>query len=347
MNINRYNYEEFFLLYVDNELTKAERGEVEAFVDNNPDLQEELAMLRQSKLRPDAAVQFIGKDLLLKPESASIVNETNYEEFFLLYVDDELNAVERREVEEFAATTPQFRQELNLLLQTKVQPEHEVVFPDKSLLYKESEKERPVIFLWRRVVAVAAMLLLALGVLWISNRRKAQDNFAQTEPKKEQQQKSLPVVKEEQQQQLAVQEKKDKPAVNSTTRRYNEPVDKKQDVAVRNDNEPKSNNTVEIIDRAVDAVQIAAANNNAASNNSTGLNVNAVGSTQSLAQTVAYTQPQELEDENVYIANTSVDKKNKLRGLFRKVSRVFEKTTNLPAVEEKGILIGNLEIALK
>src|SRR5690349_19664250 len=99
MNINRYNYEEFFLLYVDNELTKAEREEVEAFVHDNPDLEEELVMFRQSKLRPDASIHFTGKESLLKPESASIVNETNYEEFFLLYVDGELNAVERREVE--------------------------------------------------------------------------------------------------------------------------------------------------------------------------------------------------------------------------------------------------------
>ena len=170
MNINRYNYEEFFLLYVDNELTKAERQQVETFVHDNADLEEELIMLRQSKLRPDAAITFQGKEALMKPEDAAFINDTNYEEFFLLYVDGELSAAERREVETFAGTKPQFQQELNLLLQTKIEPEHEVVFPDKSLLYKKEEKKRPVIFIgWQRIAAVAAVILVALGIFWLSN----------------------------------------------------------------------------------------------------------------------------------------------------------------------------------
>ncbi|HYC30313.1 MAG TPA: hypothetical protein VEB42_15870, partial [Chitinophagaceae bacterium] len=139
----------------------------------------------------------------------------------------------------------------------------------------------------------------------------------------------------------------------TNTRRYDEPAAHTQQLAIKDPIEPKNNstvqtgNTVEIIDRALDAAEIAAAQNNASSKNTTGLNVSAVGSSQPLVQTVAYVPSQEVENENVYIANTSVDKKNKLRGLFRKVTRVIERTTNLPAVEEKGILIGSFEIALK
>ena len=47
------------------------------------------------------------------------------------------------------------------------------------------------------------------------------------------------------------------------------------------------------------------------------------------------------------IAIGPVETKNKLRGFFRRVTRVVEKTTHLPAAENKSLLIGNFEIALK
>ena len=47
-NINRYNYETYFLLYVDNELSAIEKKNVDEFVQSNPDLGEELVMLLQT-----------------------------------------------------------------------------------------------------------------------------------------------------------------------------------------------------------------------------------------------------------------------------------------------------------
>lgn len=373
MNINRYNYEEFFLLYVDNELTKAERLEVEAFVHANSDLEEELVMLKQSKLRPDASISFQGKEALLKPESAGFINETNYTEFFLLYVDDELTAGERREVESFAASKPQLQQELNILLQTKAEPELDIVFPNKSLLYKE-EKKRPVIFIgWQRIVAVAAILLVALGIFWLSgtnsgkqddiakNEGSAQQNSVEqkqddattgsvagttTEP---QQAKNETAVMNQPapQPQIALNDKSNK-QLNTAERKNNEQESNNSNLAYQ---QKKTNETIVPLEqetRTLASVDVTGVERNASNNVNTALDRASISSgvqvtSQPIVQTVAYIE----EDNGIDFANVTVDRKNKLRGLFRKVTRVFEKTTNLPAVEERGILIGNLEIALK
>ena len=58
MNIDRHNYEEYFLLYIDNELSVDQKKQVELFVQENPDLEEELVMLKQSRLIPDDSIVF-------------------------------------------------------------------------------------------------------------------------------------------------------------------------------------------------------------------------------------------------------------------------------------------------
>ena len=135
MNIDRHNYEEYFLLYIDNELNVDQKKQVELFVQENPDLEEELVMLKQSRLIPDVSIVFHRKHLLMKedaPHSTSFINRTNYEQWLIMYVDDELSAEEKLAVERFALTHEHVQQELELFQQTKLQAE-EIVFPGKEI----------------------------------------------------------------------------------------------------------------------------------------------------------------------------------------------------------------------
>ncbi|HSC54277.1 MAG TPA: hypothetical protein VLC98_11665 [Phnomibacter sp.] len=68
MNINRNNYEHLFLLYVDGELSPQEMLELDAFCEKHPDLADELQLLMETKLGDHAAIEFPGKETLLKPE---------------------------------------------------------------------------------------------------------------------------------------------------------------------------------------------------------------------------------------------------------------------------------------
>jgi len=158
MSIDRHNYEEFFILYWDDELTASQKQTVENFVKENPDLQEEFKILGETRFVPDNSVQFEEKEFL---QNKPFINITNYEEQLLNYIDDELSNDERNEVERSAAKYPTIQKELLLLQKAKLQPEEEVVFPDRSTLYRREEKVRVISMTWFRVAVAAAIILIA------------------------------------------------------------------------------------------------------------------------------------------------------------------------------------------
>jgi len=81
--ITRDNYEEFFLLYTDNELSAADVHAVEQFVADHPDLREELEALLQCRLSPDTHLAFPDPKALLKPEP----EDSAYARTLLYYID--------------------------------------------------------------------------------------------------------------------------------------------------------------------------------------------------------------------------------------------------------------------
>ncbi len=163
MNINRHNYEEFFLLYVDNELSALERNAVELFVQQNPDLGKELRLLQQTIITDDGIV-FDDKKNLLKDGSLAL------QEKLLLFADDELLLEERQQVAALLATDSAAAAEWNILQKTKLQPDTSIVFEDKKSLYR-TEGGRIIAFKWWR--AAAAIILLGLGIWFGMNVFKA------------------------------------------------------------------------------------------------------------------------------------------------------------------------------
>ena len=118
MNITRHNYEEFFVLYMDNELGSADRHQVELFIQENADLRQELDWMLHSRLVPDTSVVFDNKDQLMKASGIGSLNLNNYEEWLMLYTDNELSAEQKITVEQFASAHPVVKTELDILQKT-------------------------------------------------------------------------------------------------------------------------------------------------------------------------------------------------------------------------------------
>lgn len=155
MNINRHNYEAFFLLYVDNELSAADRKAVDVFVQQNPDLKIELALLQDTVMKADD-IMLERKDRLYMEEDISALQKN-----LLLYADNELTDAEKKSVEKLIATDKTALVEWNILQHTKLQPDMAVVFEDKQLLYRR-ENGRVVPFKWWRIAAAAVLLGIGL-----------------------------------------------------------------------------------------------------------------------------------------------------------------------------------------
>jgi hypothetical protein len=149
--ITKENYEEFFLLYLDNELPMSVRNQVEQFVADNPDLKEEWEALLQCRIQPEQDLAFRDKDDLL-----------HYESELISYIDDELGQQEREAVEALVKLYPSKAVELQQLRMTVSHPDLSVTFPDKESLYRK-EHTGKVVF-WLRM-GVAAALLLAVALL--------------------------------------------------------------------------------------------------------------------------------------------------------------------------------------
>lgn len=158
--INRHNYEEFFLMYVDNELPASECAAVELFVQQNPDLRNEFEMLLQTKLIDSEHVEFKSKNELLKIKDK--IDVGNYQEHFLLYIDGELNEDGRESVERFVLQHPEYQDEFTLLERT-VLPLEKIHYPDKKLLYRPQEKRTFRLYLLQTAVAAALTGVIALG----------------------------------------------------------------------------------------------------------------------------------------------------------------------------------------
>jgi hypothetical protein len=359
-------------MYVDDELSAADRKAVENFIQQHPDLEEELVMLQQSVLRADEHIVFEQKELLFKNSATPIlVNENNYEQYFVLYGDDELTNEEKDRVELFVYKHPQYQAEFELIQQVKLVPDNTLTFPDKAYLYRtEEDDSRIVAFPWWRLTAAAITLLVIGGLTWYNMFMHIdQPEVAITVPatKSSGDSNAKPVVAAKNNKEEINSTPANEMAVVETPVSNNPARDNKQpgERITQNDGYKKNISKPRNIQQAVYVQQkskqqpVPTAVDNEKSFPAQLVDV-ALGKSyerpvvktaivqQTISEPIAINtvaEKTENEIEPTYVLNTSINK-TPLRGFFRKVSRVVDKVTG-DDNGKGGIRIANLEIALK
>ncbi len=167
MNISLDNYEQYFSMYVDNELSAADRAQVESFLQAHPYLQEEMEMLQQTILVPED-ISFFDKSSLLKP----VLNE-EMERKLLFHLDKELPAAEAAALDKKINSEPFLQKEWALLQKTKLDAGETIEFPYKKDLYRK-EEARVIRMPWMKWAAAAAVV--GFGFYFAFNLMNPQGN---------------------------------------------------------------------------------------------------------------------------------------------------------------------------
>ena len=159
MEINQHNYEHYFLMYIDNELSAEEKAAVNDFIMQYPNYANKLETLQQLKISPDT---------LIYENKFSLYKLSEQDQQCITYLENEMTNEEKASFENklFANTSLQstVKQWQGAFLTTPTNIEIDPNF--KNSLYKKSARIKP---LWatatfKRWVSVAAILLVVIGV---------------------------------------------------------------------------------------------------------------------------------------------------------------------------------------
>jgi anti-sigma factor RsiW len=344
--ITRENYEEFFLLYVDNELSAAAKSAVERFVDDNPDLREEWEAFLQCRVEPDEKFVFPDKNELLKEV---------HEDTLLLYVDGELDAKDRAAVEDLINRDHSTAAELRQLLLTVSEPDRSIVFKDKESLFRTERRRRVVPLFWMRAGVAAAVL--TAGALLFLNRPHGKGSLPVAETDKKEAgpvtpHTATPLYPEK----ARATAQMIKPEITRTgpasVHEKRKVVEASQDLAVKTD---------PLLDRpVVSPVPSADTGNKTVVITATTtpdkrealpvVNTLAVAipkDQSSFATQALLKESQDNAGVDIFADAPVPPGKTKLRRIFRRVSRVFGKTADRDDDGQRQVLISAFQVALK
>ncbi len=158
MEITQHNYEHYFLMYIDNELSGEEMAAVNDFIMQYPNYANKLEALQQLKISPDT---------LIYENKFSLYKLSEQDEQSITYLDNEMTSEEKASFEnKLSANTSlqsTVKQWQGAFLTT---PTNIEIAPNfKNSLYKNSAQIKP---LWatvtfKRWASVAAILLVVIG----------------------------------------------------------------------------------------------------------------------------------------------------------------------------------------
>jgi hypothetical protein len=230
IDINRNNYEEYFLDFLEGNLSPSEEDLLMSFLDKNSDLKEELELLNEF---PEVRIEetFPEKSNLKKSENNIESNTDNFNELCIARIEGDLSKEASHEFDSFISENKKRKKEFELFTLTKVQADKSIIFENKHRIKKSVFG----LFITKNrysIISAAASIVIALALFTLipKNTEHIPLNIAQIE-KPNKQKEVQEEVKKEQMSKTQVAEVIKQEIIENT-----EPLDK-------NDNNIKENIT--------------------------------------------------------------------------------------------------------
>jgi len=158
MKPTRENYEAFFLDYHEGNLSESQIEELMNFLALNPDLKEELDAFEMVMLTDDSSIILENKESLKKEDDALLTS-------IIAWHENDLNEDEKAELEKTLAHNTQAKKDFALVGMARLQPDTDVVYPNKSSLKRFTLAGR---FTQLQQFAAAAAVLAFIATLYFT-----------------------------------------------------------------------------------------------------------------------------------------------------------------------------------
>ncbi|HYQ57659.1 MAG TPA: hypothetical protein VEP89_09965 [Draconibacterium sp.] len=170
--INRTNYEAYFIDYLEGNLNDGMLDSFIAFLKANPDLKQELELYEPVSLEPEK-VAFNKKTELYK---SNFDNSETFDNAAIALLENDLTEEEKQEFETYLASYPEKGKQAVAFQKTILTADESIVFENKKKLYKKTPGK--TILLWTS--RVAAVLILGLVIFNLVNRNSTvEENVSQ------------------------------------------------------------------------------------------------------------------------------------------------------------------------
>ena len=165
MNINKSNYEIYTIDYLDGKLSPSEVAEFMIFIADNPDIANEIELLRS--VSPQNYDCEISPDFsnLKKELHSTPVNKKNFEEYCIAFYEKDLSPKAEADLQEWIRKNPLERNTFELYEKVILTPDTSIKFRKKEVLRKQKTLRFPSKQV-SRIASLAAAACLAFFFVW-------------------------------------------------------------------------------------------------------------------------------------------------------------------------------------